>query len=166
MTLPVPPKSFVGSTYHAGDYRPNVNWHECLGAVNDAVCPIVEAYGGKVLDLTAEMDAVGGAGEAFIDQWHFTPAFHIHLAEALHRQARRLVRAAPGPGHVSHDYMLGSPDGPVAHDVILYNGEPEAELEQFTRLGPQQIMLYPDELKLIDNPRGNDRAEFEKQAVR
>lgn len=166
MTLPVPPKSFVGSTYHAGNYQPNANWHECLAAVNDAVRPIVEAYGGVILDMTLEMDAVGGAGEAFIDQWHFTPAFHIQLADALHCQARRLVRSAPGPGHVSHDYMLGSPDGPLARNVILYDGEPEAELEQFPRLGPEQIMLYPNELGPIDNPRGNDRVEFEKQAVR
>ena len=52
MTLPVPPKAYVGSTYHAGNYAPIPDWDECLAAVNGAVVPIVEAYGGSILDLT------------------------------------------------------------------------------------------------------------------
>ena len=166
MTLPVPPKSFVGSNYHAGDYRPNANWDECLRAANEAICPIVEAYGGVVLDMTAEMNAVGGAEKAFIDQWHFTATFHLHLAKVLHQQVRLLLPTAPGAEHISHSYMLGSPDNPKSRDVILYEGEPADELGMFARLAPEQIMVYPSELGPIDNPRGNDRAEFEKQAVR
>lgn len=166
MTLAVPPKSFLGSNYHAGDYRPNADWDECLKALNNAVCPVVEAYGGAVLDMTAEMDVVGGADQAFIDQWHFTPRFHAHIAKALHRRARLLMPDAPGAGHISHKYMLGSPDGPEPRDVVVYDGGPADELDTLLSLGPEQIMIYPSELGPIDNPRGNDRAEFEKQAVR
>ena len=161
MTLPVPPRAFVGSNYHAGDYRPNVNWDECLSAVNDAIVPVVAVYGGAVLYMTVEMDALGGANQAFIDQWHFTSAFHAHLAKALHHEASLLIPSAPGAGHVSHDYMLGSPDSPKSDDVILYEGEPIDELEAFSRLGPKQIMVYPSEFGPIDNPRGNHRVEFE-----
>jgi hypothetical protein len=163
MTLAVPPKDFLGSNYHAGDYRPNVNWDECLMAANQAVNPIVEAYGGVVLDMTAEMDVVGGAGQAFIDQWHFTPAFHTHIAEVLHRRASLLVPNAPSSHHISHDYMLGSPEGPESRDVIIYDGAPADELNTLLSLEPEQIMVYPSELGPIDNPTGNDRAEFEKQ---
>ncbi len=165
MTLPVPPKRYVGSNYHAGDYQPNTNWDECLKAANEAIKPIVEAYGGLVLDMTAEMNAVGGAEQAFIDQWHFTPAFHAHIAEALHRRTALLLPDAPGAGHISHDYMLASPDGSQPQDVVLYEGAPEKELDALLSLGSEQIMIYPSELGQIDNPTGNDRAEFEKQSA-
>ena len=51
MTLPVPPKAYIGSTYHAGNYTPIPDWDECLAAVNDASSR-GEAYGGSVFDLT------------------------------------------------------------------------------------------------------------------
>jgi hypothetical protein len=165
MTLPVPPKSYLGSNYHAGDYHPNADWDECLIAANKAVIPIVEAYGGVVLDMTVEMERIGGAEQAFIDQWHFTPEFHAQIAEALHRRASRLVPTAPDARHVSHNYMLGSPNGPESRDVICYDGEPADELDTLLSLGPEQIMVYPSELGPIDNPTGNDRAEFEKQST-
>ena len=116
--------SFVGSNYHAGDHRPNANWDECLSAANEAMFPIVEAYGGVVLDMTAEMNAVGFTDDAFIDQWHFSATIGLHLAKVLHQQVRLLLPTAPGADHISHSYMLGSPDNPKSRDVIPYEGEP------------------------------------------
>ena len=43
LTLPVPAKIYIGSTYHAGDYRPLAGWDECLAAMNDAVIPVMKA---------------------------------------------------------------------------------------------------------------------------
>ncbi|HUT49665.1 MAG TPA: hypothetical protein VM325_10005 [Alphaproteobacteria bacterium] len=166
MTLPVPPKSYVGSTYHAGDYRPPPGWDECLAAMNAATLPVIESYGAHILDLTVLMDDLGGPRQALIDQWHFSPAFHARLAEALDDQVRALLPDAPGPDHVSHKFMLGPATGAVPPEVIVHAGGAGDELAALAALGPGQILVYPGELSGIDNPRGNDRAEFEKQTPR
>jgi len=167
MTLPVPPKAYIGSTYHAGDYIPVPDWDECLAAVNDAIVPVVESYGGSVLNMTELMNEVGGPEVAFIDQWHFSEAFHAHIAEVLDRRASVLLAETPGPQHVSHRYMLGAPKDHGLHpDVVIHQGGPADELSVLRSLSPEKILLYPAELGEIDNPRGNDRATFEKQAVR
>lgn len=168
MTLPVPPNDYVGSTYHAGDYVPNPDWDDCLAAVNEAMIPLVNAYGGAVLDTTVLMNEVGGAKSAFIDQWHFSEAFHARIAEVLEERTRALLAEAPGPGHVSHDYMLGAPisSNPPPETVVVYEGDPANEIPLLRLLKSEQILVYPSELGEIDNPLGDDRAEFEKQAAR
>jgi hypothetical protein len=166
MTLPVPPRSYVGSTYHAGNYRPISGWEDCLAALNDAVVPTVMDYGGHILDLTNEMEAVGGASSAFIDQWHFSPVFHEHLAGTLHNLAQELLPKTPDADHVSNQYMLGGPEGRPDDDVIIYEGDPVDELSVLSKLSLAQILLYPDELTKIVNPTGNERAEFERQDLR
>jgi hypothetical protein len=166
MTLPVPPSSYVGSTYHAGNYRPIHGWEECLAALNDAVVPIVTEYGGHVLNLTSEMGAVGGAATALIDQWHFSTAFHAHLANRLHDLTRHLLSQTPNDGHISNQYMLGGPEGKPGDDVVIYDGDPADELTVLNGLSPSQILLYPSELAQTENPTGNERAEFERQSLR
>ena len=167
MTLPVPPKAYIGSTYHAGNYAPIPDWDECLAAVNGAVVPIVEAYGGSILDLTQLMQDSGGPAAAFIDQWHFSESFHACVAAALDNQVRSLLGIVPGRGHVSHRYMLGRPGGSgIDPDVVIYDRDPAEELSALRALPPEKILLYPMELGEIDNPRGDDRATFEKQSER
>ncbi len=167
MTLPVPPKSYIGSTFHAGDYTPIPNWNECLAAVNDAVVPMVNAYEGKVLDLTALMEELGGAEMALIDQWHFSEAFHERIAVELGSLTRDLLRGVPGAGHISGDYMLGAPSSDAPPDeVVMFEGDTADEVAAMRALSVDQILLYPAELGEIDNPRGNDRAEFERQSDR
>jgi hypothetical protein len=166
MTLPVPPRSYVSSTYHAGNYQPISGWEECLAALNDAVVPTVTEYGGHILDLTNEMEAIGGATSAFIDQWHFSPVFHEHLAGALHDLARRLLPETPDIDHISNQYMLGGPEMPPNGDIVFYYGDRADEASMLSKLSPSQILLYPDELGKIVNPTGNDRGEFERQALR
>ncbi len=167
MALPVPPKRYIGSNYHAGDYTPIADWDECLTAVNEAVAPVVEGYGGVVLGLTELMEEIGGPEMALIDQWHFSEAFHACNAEELDALSRRLLLEVPRADHVSRDYMLGAPGGgALLDDVVLYEGDPENEIATLRSLSAEQILLYPSELGEINNPRGNDRAEFEKQADR
>jgi len=166
MTLPVPPKDYIGSTYHAGDYKPHDDWGECLAAVNDAAIPMVRAYGGEVLDLTELMNETGGPEVALIDQWHFSPAFHKAIAARLAAMVTGIMSEGPGSDHVSHDYMLGPSARPLPSDVCVYTGSVEDETQVLCGLAPGQILVYPDELETIDNPRGNDRTELQKQAVR
>ena len=165
MTLPVPPASYVGSTYHAGNYKPILGWHECLTALNDAVVPIVIRYGGHVFDLTREMEAVGGASLALIDQWHFSPAYHQHIAKEMHSLARRLLPGTPGDEHISNQYMLDAPEA-RSDDVVLYEGDLAGELEALSKLSETQILVYPEELVKTSNPIGKERAEFERQELR
>jgi hypothetical protein len=167
MTLPVPPKSYLGSTYHAGDYRPIPDWDDCLAAINEAIVPIVHAYGGSVLDMTKLMNEFGGPQAAFIDQWHFSEPFHAAIAAALDTQVRLLLPSICGPAHVSHRYMLGGPGNGVREaDVVICCGSPDDELSALQSLPVEKILLYPSELGDIENPRGDDRATFEKQAAR
>ncbi len=166
MTLPVPPKSYIGSTYHAGDYTPHEDWDECLAAVNSAGVKVAKSYGCAVLDLTKLMTECGGPCEALIDQWHFSPGFHQKIADRLAISVSAMLKETAGPGHVSHDFMLGPSSGPLPGAVIVHEGSPVDELELLAGLGEEQILVYPDELTDIDNPRGNDRAELQKQAIR
>jgi hypothetical protein len=167
MMLPIPPKDYIGSTYHAGDYTPVPDWDECLAAINEAIFPVVESYDCAVLEMTQLMNDAGGPREAFIDQWHFSEVFHARIAAALDAQARVLLSPGAGPGHVSHRYMLGAPAGQaVEPDVVIYEGDPADELRALRALPAEKILLYRSELGDIDNPRGDDRSEFEKQAER
>lgn len=167
MTLPVPASNYVGSTFHAGDYRPIQNWDECLHIVNSAVVPVVEAYGGAVLDLTALMNEIGGERAALIDQWHFSEAFHALIARALDQLVRELLPGVQGPNHISCDYMLAAeqPD-PIPEEIVVFDPESGDELQVLKTLPESHILLYPSEFGEIDNPRGNDRAEFERMAER
>jgi hypothetical protein len=167
MTLPVPPKSYLGSTYHAGDYAPIPDWDECLAAINGVMVPIVNAYGGSIFDMTKFMTEFGGADKAFIDQWHFSESFHAAIAVELDTRVRTLLPSICSPEHISHRYILGgSPSGTSGSDVVLYSGNPANELMALQSLPAEKILLYPDELGGIDNPRGDDRLTFGKQTVR
>jgi hypothetical protein len=167
MTLPVPPKSYLGSTYHAGDFKPIPDWDECLSAINEAMIPVVNAYGGSILDMTKLMSEVGGPRSAFIDQWHFSELFHETIAAALDVQVRSLLPGTCGPHHISRRYMLGGAGKEAGEpDVVVYSGSPADELGPLQLLPPEKILLYPAELGDIDNPRGDDRAMFEKQPMR
>ncbi len=165
LTLPVPPRDYIGSTYHAGDYQPIPEWDDCLSAANAACCDVMQRYDCHVCNLTDLMEKVGGPTAALIDQWHFSPAFHAALAEKLDLICRPLVRRFPDEKHVSHDYMLGSPDDIPPDDLILRDGPGEDEVDALRALRPEQILIYRSELTEIANPRGNDRAEFEKQGA-
>ena len=166
MTLPVPPKSYIGSTYHAGDYQPISDWDECLEALNEAVSPVLEAYQCDTVDMTHLMNEFGGPNEAFIDQWHFSPAFHARIADELDHRCRALLPKTPSSQHVSHSFMLGKPETDLPDTVVIYTGEVADELTAFDQLNSEQILVYPTELEGIDNPIGSDRAEFEKQSAK
>ena len=72
----------------------------------------------------------------------------------------------PGLDHVSHAYMLGAPKDDLPDTVMLHEGDSSAELDALATLNAEQILVYPSELEGIDNPRGDDRAEYGKQVVR
>lgn len=166
LTLPVVPKRYVGTTFHAGGYRPIENWDECLAAMNEAALPVMEAYGCEVVDLTELMASFGGPDRALIDQWHFSPEFHAHLAEVLDERCCGLVERAPAPDHVSHRYMLGRGDAEIEEHVFVHRSDVGDEARLLAELPPTDILVYAAEIETIDNPRGHDRAEFERQADR
>ena len=166
LTLPVVPKRYVGKTFHAGGYRPIDDWDECLAAMNEAALPVMNAYGCEVVDLTELMTSFGGPERALIDQWHFSPQFHARLAEVLDERCRSLVERAPEPNHVSHRYMLGGGDGELDEHVVLHRGDESNEARLLEKLPPADILVYAAEIETIDNPRGDDRAEFERQVDR
>jgi len=165
-SLPVPPKSYVGSTYHAGNYSPIDGWDECLRALNSAIRPIAEAYDARYLDLTALMEDAGGPAASFIDQWHFSPAFHARLADELDRICRAELEHAIGPDHVSHRFMLGPVAGDIPRTVQVLEGYSDSETKTLSAAPKEDILVYKSEIETINNPRGNDRAEFERQATR
>jgi hypothetical protein len=165
MTLPVPPKTYIGSTYHAGDYTPHDDWDECLSAVNEAAVAAARAYGCRVLDLTDLMNEFGGPEVALIDQWHFSPAFHEAIAARLAAMVSELASDWTGPEHVSHDFMLGTSARPLPSDVVVYTGSKDDEMQVLDNLAAGQILVYPEEIEAFDNPRGNDRAELQKQDI-
>ncbi len=166
LTLPVVPKHYVGATFHAGDYRPIEHWDECLAAINAAVLPVMESYGCTVLDLTGQMMAFGGPERALIDQWHFSPEFHAHLADVLDPLCRSLIEHGQSGDHVSHRYMLGGRVGKIDEHVVIHKGDVDDEVRVLNELPQSAILVYTTEIETVDNPRGNDRAEFEKQADR
>lgn len=166
LPLPVPDQHYIGSTYHAGDYHPPVNWDQILSALNAASASVMAAYGCHTIDMTRVMTEFGGAEEAFIDQWHFSPGFHAHLAEILDRRCREILKECPGADHVSHEFMLACPDRDVPPSVSVYDGEAADEVSALAALGEEQILVYATELESIDNPRSNDREAFERQAIR
>ena len=165
-TVPVLPKEYIGNTYHAGEYQPLPDWDEVCAALNETTEATVEAYGGHVLNLTSLVDQQGGPAQAFIDQWHFSSAFHNHLAGALDMRVQALLPETPDEHHVSHEYMLGPISNAGRPEVAVYTGDAAGELDALANLGSDQILVYPEELSDIVNPVGNDRAEFEMQAQR
>lgn len=112
MSLPVPSPDHLGGLHYAGHYQCIPEWGACLAAVNDAVRPIVDAFGARWMDLHELMEAGGGAGACLIDQWHFSRSFHaliaIQLRKILHKELPRVVLPAD---HVSRRFMLARPPG-------------------------------------------------------
>lgn len=120
-TLPIPPAGHMGGVHPAGNYKPIPQWGACLRSINEAVVPMVEAWGGLVLDLDSLMAEAGGADACLIDLWHFTPAFHAIIAARL----EALIDGAidiPAAGHVSHRCMVCGPVGDLPLALI---GGPE-----------------------------------------
>ncbi|MHB1218275.1 MAG: hypothetical protein ACYC1L_08780 [Alphaproteobacteria bacterium] len=118
LTLPIPDSSHFERLHFAGNYRCLPDWERCLAGINKAVTPMVEAYGGRIIDLDRLMTEHGGTARSLIDQWHFTRSFHSavanHLAEWLHT-ANPMLPAA----HVSNRYMMA---GPIQNEPVLLCG--------------------------------------------
>lgn len=122
LTLPVPDAAHFDRLHFAGDYRCLPNWGRCLAGINDAVAPMIESYGGHVIDLDRLMAEHGGSGRSLIDQWHFTRSFHATIARCLAewlRAARPVMPAA----HASNRHMLA---GPVRRESVVLCGAKDA----------------------------------------
>ena len=78
----------------------------------------------------------------------------------------RLLSDTPNPGHISHEFKLGPAAGAPSADVVVHTGKVADEIDTPQALTPRQILVYTGELDDIDNPRGNDRDELQKQAIR
>ena len=63
LTLPVPPRDHLDGLHYAGNYMTLPEWGECLAALNTRLVPLVERYGGTILDLDALMADAGGAAD-------------------------------------------------------------------------------------------------------
>ena len=168
LSLPVPPPGHRGGIHYAGNYRPLPGWDRCLGAINEAAGRIMNDWGQSVIDLDPIIECFGGADAALLDQWHFTVAFHDHLAKHMAKRLSRDLAAAPDIGrHPSHDAMIpgrvrGWPVRTLGRDVdtghlqtladtILVIAEPDPALRdaQARAILPQcpdsVILIYPDE---------------------
>ncbi|MBL27195.1 MAG: hypothetical protein CMM50_06555 [Rhodospirillaceae bacterium] len=112
-TIPVTPPDHLSRKHAAGDYLVIPEWGEVLAALNEATAAEANAWGATVLDLDALMRAQGGPSACLLDQWHFTPAFHAAIAEALEAM---IVRTAPAAdAALAGPIMPGDrPEGPVA----------------------------------------------------
>lgn len=122
MTLPIPPRDHLGGVHLAGNYKPLPEWGDCLAALNAALVPMVEEWGGAVVDLNELMAAEGGAAGCLIDQWHFSPAFHAAIAARLEGLIGGGLDALPGD-HVSRRCIV---PGPVGELPLVLCGAPEA----------------------------------------
>ncbi|MGE0093988.1 MAG: hypothetical protein AB7M05_11720 [Alphaproteobacteria bacterium] len=121
LTLPIPDSDHFARLHFAGNYRCLPDWDRCLAGINKAVIPMVEAYGGQIIDLNRLMVEHGGVARCLIDQWHFTCSFHAaiasHLAEWL-QAADPMLSAA----HASNRYMMA---GPIQNETVLLCGAEE-----------------------------------------
>jgi hypothetical protein len=106
MSLPMPPRTHLDRLHYAGNLRCIPEWDECLAAVNDAVRPIVSAYRATFLDLHELALSTGGFGQALIDQWHFSKAFHVAIAKALYAIVDGEAHSALPVSHASRRFML------------------------------------------------------------
>lgn len=128
-TLPVPDPGHLNRLHYAGKYRCIPEWGECLQAINDAVKPMAENYGARILDLDSLMAENGGPAECLIDQWHFTPNFHAAIAQEIQSMLRGLESAAPAdisrknivPGKLNTREALVYGPGERARDFIEAN---------------------------------------------
>jgi hypothetical protein len=112
MSLPMPPREHLNRLHYAGNYRCIPEWDECLKAVNDAMAPIVSAYGATWLDLHDLVRKHGGFGNALLDQWHFSASFHSAIADELARVLPSLVQQSRIPAdHASRKFLLSRDPG-------------------------------------------------------
>lgn len=117
-TLPIPPADHLNGVHPAGNYKPIKEWGDCLRAINDALVPMIEVWGGIVLDLDELMRRHGGAAACLIDQWHFSASFHAVLADEIGELIDAGIRPLPAD-HVSHNVML---PGPIGDQPICLQG--------------------------------------------
>lgn len=107
MSLPMPPRDHLERLHYAGNYRCIPEWDECLAAINEALRPVVSAYGANWLDLHRLALEHGGFARALIDQWHFSRSFQSAIAAELGRVLPKIVREHALPDdHISHAFML------------------------------------------------------------
>lgn len=124
LTLPVPGPDHLNRMHYAGNHRLLPEWGECLAAINQETAPLAKAYGATVIDLDRLMRDKGGPGACLIDQWHFSPAFHAAVAQALLRDIRRRAKANPPAAPASREHIL--PGRMPAEPVLLHGANPAA----------------------------------------
>lgn len=124
LTLPVPGPEHLNRLHYAGNHRLLPEWGECLAAINAVMAPLAKAYGATVLDLDALMRAKGGPGACLIDQWHFSPAFHAAVAQALLRDLGKRAKAETPACPAAADYIL--PGALPAEPVLVHGAGPAA----------------------------------------
>jgi len=126
MSLPMPPRDHLDRLHYAGNYRCIPEWDECLKAINDAMAPIVSAYGAAWLDLHELVLSHGGFARALIDQWHFSRSFHSAIALELQRILPPMLAAAVLPAdHVSRKFLLAREPG--GEPLALYGSDAAIE---------------------------------------
>lgn len=168
LSLPVPPPGHRGGIHYAGNYRPLPGWDRCLSAINEAAGRVMTGWGQNVIDLDPVIEKFGGADSALLDLWHFTAAFHDHLAEHMATQLSRDLAAVPDHAcHPSHGAMIpgrvqGWPVRTLGEDVdigrintltdtILVIAEPDPALREtraraiLSQCPDSVIPIYPDE---------------------
>lgn len=168
LSLPVPPAGHRNGVHYAGNYRPLPGWGRCLNAINDVARRVLDFWGQSIVSLDPLIDALGGADEALLDLWHFTPALHDSLADHLAERIPRKLAAAPVPDrHPSRNAIIPGrvADWPVVElgrdttvdclghleDAIVLVTEPDATLRDSTardvllRCDESVIVVYPEE---------------------
>lgn len=133
LSLTTPPHGHLERLHYAGNYRCIPEWNECLQAVNDAMEPLIGAYGADWLDLEDLALAHGGHGQALIDQWHFSKSFHARIAGELARRIPRLlIDAALPKEHISRAFLLARSPGDTP--MALYG--PSKRVEAWRAANP------------------------------
>lgn len=125
LTLPAPGPDHLNRVHYAGNHRLLPEWGECLAAINRDMAPLAKAYGATVVDLDRLMQDKGGPGACLIDQWHFSPAFHAAVAQALLRDLRRRAKAKTPAAPAGGDYIM--PGGLPGETVLVHGTGPAAQ---------------------------------------
>jgi hypothetical protein len=107
MNLVVPNVKHLNRVHLAGNFRCIPEWDECLEALNQRMEVLSEDYGIMLADIHKLVMENGGLDQNLMDQWHFTPSFHVILSKYFKNIITQKSDAFSLPSeHISHRFIL------------------------------------------------------------
>jgi len=119
MNLVVPDMDHLNRVHFAGNYRCILEWDTCLRALNAGLEDIALSYETIYADIHSLVLENGGFQICLIDQWHFSPSFHVALSkyfEMLIEHKMDLFRMEPC--HYSCKYILNK--DPDDEEIVIF----------------------------------------------